>query len=570
MTHETGYNSAMALVFNDTEQEKRVDFLRKREEEELAQVLSRKYGVEYVDLSLVAVNVDALRIITEAESRATEVAAFGRVGKKLSLAVRAPENPKVQQLAKKLVEQGYEVTLFMCSQESLKRAYARYADLSYATETKAGVFELSSKEVEEIAEKVKALSDIGALINEAADVKHTYRITRILEVILGGALSTGASDVHFEPEEVGVRLRYRLDGVLVDVLTFDQETYHLVLSRLKLLSGLKLNVTGEAQDGRFSIKVKGDEIELRTSVLPGNYAETVVLRILNPQAIGVPLEALGLEDKLRERIEKEIAKPNGMILTTGPTGSGKTTTLYAFLRKINEPGTKIITIEDPVEYHLKGIVQTQVDKKNYTFAQGLRSALRQDPDIIMVGEIRDGEVAETAINAALTGHLVFSTLHTNDAAGSFPRLIDLGVSEKVLSSSVNVAMAQRLLRKLCSACKKQRQATADEQKIIDKAIAGIVDRSLVPPMQNSVWEAPQEGCAECHGRGYKGRIGIYEAIFMDRAIEEVLRSKPSEREVAEAAKPQGVPTMTEDGVLKVLRGITTLDELGRVVDLTAN
>src|SRR6185437_14504027 len=255
------------VVFNDTEEEKRVDFLRKREEEELAQVLSRKYGVEYVDLSLVAVNVDALRIITEAESRATEVAAFGRVGKKLSLAVRAPENPKVQQLAKKLVEQGYEVTLFMCSQESLKRAYARYADLSYATETKAGVFELSSKEVEEIAEKVKALSDIGALINEAADVKHTYRITRILEVILGGALSTGASDVHFEPEEVGVRLRYRLDGVLVDVLTFDQETYHLVLSRLKLLSGLKLNVTGEAQDGRFSIKVKGDEIELRTSVL---------------------------------------------------------------------------------------------------------------------------------------------------------------------------------------------------------------------------------------------------------------------------------------------------------------
>jgi type II secretory ATPase GspE/PulE/Tfp pilus assembly ATPase PilB-like protein len=570
MTHEAGYNTAMTLVFNDTEQEKRVDFLRKREEEELAQVLSRKYGVEYVDLSLVAVNVDALRIISEAESRATEVAAFGRVGKKISLAVRAPQNPKVQTLAKKLVDQGYEVTLFMCSQESLKRAYVRYADLSYATETKAGVFELSSKEVEEIAAKVKSLSDIGALITESNDVKHTYRITRILEIILGGALSTGASDVHFEPEEVGVRLRYRLDGVLVDVLTFDKETYHLVLSRLKLLSALKLNITGEAQDGRFSIKVKGDEIELRTSILPGNYAETVVLRVLNPQAIGVALEELGLEEKLRLRIEKERAKQNGMILTTGPTGSGKTTTLYAFLRKINEPGTKIITIEDPVEYHLKGIVQTQVDKKNYTFAQGLRSALRQDPDIIMVGEIRDAEVAETAINAALTGHLVFSTLHTNNAAGSFPRLIDLGVSEKVLSSSVNVAMAQRLLRKLCNACKKQRVANADEQKIIDKVIAGIVDRSLITPMQNTVWDAPAEGCAECHGRGYKGRMGIYEAVFMDRAIEEVLRSKPSEREVAVAAKPQGVPTMTEDGVLKVLRGITTLDELGRVVDLNAS
>ncbi len=559
----------MALVFNDTEEEKRVDFLRKREEEELAQTLSHKYGVEYVDLSLVAVNVDALRIIPEAESRECEAAAFGRVGKKLSLAVRAPESSKVKTLVQKLVEQGYEVTLFMCSQESLKRAYIRYADLSYAKESKAGVFELSSEEVEEFSGKVKSLADIGALINESLDLKHTYRVTRILEIILAGALSTGASDVHFEPEEVGVRLRYRLDGLLVDVLTFDHETYHLALSRLKLLSGLKLNITGEAQDGRFSIIVKGDEIELRTSILPGNYAETVVLRILNPKAIGVPLEALGLEDKLRERIEKEIAKPNGMILTTGPTGSGKTTTLYAFLRKINNPNTKIITIEDPVEYHLKGIVQTQVDKKNYTFAQGLRSALRQDPDIIMVGEIRDAEVAETAINAALTGHLVFSTLHTNDAAGSFPRLIDLGVSEKVLSSSVNVVMAQRLLRKLCEKCKTQRAATPDEQKIIDKAIAGITDRSLIPPTQNMVWVANEAGCEACGGRGYKGRIGIYEAIFMDRAIEEILRSKPSEREVAEAAKPQGVPTMTEDGVLKMLRGITSLDELGRVVDLSA-
>jgi len=546
-----------------------VDFLRKREEEELAQQLSRKYGVEYVDLTLVAVNVDALRIIPEAEAKDAEAAAFGKVGKRLSVAVRAPESSKVKTLVQKITEQGYEVTLFMCSQESLKRAYARYAELSYAKETKAGVFELSSEEVEQIAEKVKSLQDIGALINESLDIKHTYRVTRILEIILAGALSTGASDVHFEPEEEAVRLRYRLDGVLVDVLTFDHETYHLALSRLKLLSGLKLNITGEAQDGRFSIKIKGDEIELRTSILPGNYAETVVLRILNPKAIGVPLEALGLEEKLRLRIEKEIAKPNGMILTTGPTGSGKTTTLYAFLRKINSPDTKIITIEDPVEYHLKGIVQTQVDKKNYTFAQGLRSALRQDPDIIMVGEIRDGEVAETAINAALTGHLVFSTLHTNDAAGSFPRLIDLGISEKVLSSSVNVAMAQRLLRKLCDACKKQRVATAEEQKLIDKNIASITDRSLVPATTKTVWDAGTEECMECHGRGYKGRIGIFEAIFMDRAIEEVLRSKPSEREVAEAAKPQGVPTMEEDGILKVLRGVTSLEELSRVVDLTA-
>ena len=555
------------VVFADEEQQKRLGFLRKREEEELAQVLSGKYGVQYVDLSLVAVNVDALRVLTEAEAKEAEAAAFGRVGKKLSVAVRAPENPKVKALVNKLHELGYDVTLYMCSSASLERAYQRYADLSYATETKAGVFELSNEELEQLLTKVSNLEDVSKLIQEAVELKRAYRITRILEVILAGGLSLGASDIHFEPEEAAVRLRYRLDGVLVDVLTFDHETYRLSLSRLKLLSGLKLNVSGEAQDGRFSIKIKGDEIELRTSILPGNYAETMVLRILNPKAIGVELEQLGLEEKLRLKLEKEISKPNGMILTTGPTGSGKTTTLYAFLRKINAPSTKIITIEDPIEYHLPGIVQTQVDKKTYTFASGLRSALRQDPDIIMVGEIRDAEVAETAINAALTGHLVFSTLHTNNAAGSFPRLIDLGVDEKVLSSAIIAALAQRLVRKLCEKCKVQSTPTPEEQTVIDKHMGTIVDRALVPPETKKIWRAKPEGCEACHGRGYKGRIAVFEAVFMDSAIETILRSKPSEREVQQAARPQGIPSMQEDGIIKVLRGITSMEELRRVVDL---
>lgn len=558
----------MAVQFNEAEGDKRVEFLRKREEEELAQVLSKKYGVEYVDLTLVSINSDALRVIPEAEARATESAAFGKVGKRLSVAVRAPENDKVKALVKHLEEQGYEVVLFMCSQESLKRAYQRYADLSYATETKAGVFELSNEELEGLLEKVKGLEDISKLITEAIELKKAYRITRILEVILAGGLSTGASDVHFEPEEAQVRLRYRLDGVLVDVLTFDHETYRLMLSRLKLLSGLKLNIEGQAQDGRFSIKIKGDEIELRTSMLPGNYQETVVLRILNPKAIGVDLDGLGMEMKLKERLEHEITKPNGMILTTGPTGSGKTTSLYAFLRKVNSPGSKIITIEDPIEYHLAGIVQTQVEKGKYTFAEGLRSALRQDPDIIMVGEIRDAEVAETAINAALTGHLVFSTLHTNDAPGSFPRLIDLGVDEKVISSAVNAAIAQRLVRKLCTACRKERPATPEEKAVIDKHLATVVDRALVPTKTDTVWDAAPNGCPECHGRGYKGRVGIFECVFMDSAIEEILRSKPTAREIYTAAKPQGIPSMQEDGIIKLLKGVTSLDELKRVIDLS--
>ncbi len=558
------------VEFADAEQQKRLDFLRKREEEELAQILSQKYGVEYIDLTLVAVNSDALRLLIESEARDAEMAVFGRVAKRLSVAARAPENPKVKAILQKLTDMGYECTLFMCSQESLKRAFAHYAELSYATETKAGVFELSNEELEKLLGQVTKLGDISTLINDAITLKHAYRITRILEVILAGALSTGASDVHLEPEETDVRLRYRLDGVLVDVLTFDQETYRLVISRLKLLSGLKLNIAGEAQDGRFSIKIKGEEIEIRTSILPGNYAETIVMRILNPESIGVELEGLGMSDTLRTRLEKEISKTNGMVLTTGPTGSGKTTTLYAFLRKVNNPEAKIITIEDPVEYHLKGIVQTQVDKKTYTFASGLRSALRQDPDIIMIGEIRDEEVATTAVNAALTGHLVFSTLHTNNAAGSFPRLIDLGVSEKVLSSSVNVAMAQRLVRKLCASCKVQRAMTPEEKTLVEKILSDMMDRSLVPQTaDNLIWDAGKGGCAECHGRGYKGRIGVYEAIFMDRAIEEILRTNPGEREIADAAKPQGIPTMQQDGIIKVLSGVTSLDELKRVIDFDA-
>ncbi|MDE2071379.1 MAG: type II/IV secretion system protein [Patescibacteria group bacterium] len=555
------------VVFADEEQQKRLEFLRRREEEELASTLSHKYGVEYVDLSLVAINTDALRVVPEAQAREAEAAAFGKVGKRLSLAVRAPQSDKVKALVVHLTEQGYDVVLFMCSQESLKRAFLRYAELSYATETKAGVFELSNEELEELSGKVSTFGDVGKMIEEAVALKRAYRITRILEIILAGALSTSASDIHFEPEEAAVRLRYRLDGVLVDVLTFDSETYKLLLSRLKLLSGLKLNIEGEAQDGRFSIKQKGAEIELRTSILPGNYAETVVLRILNPESIGVPLEALGIEPKLLARVNKEIEKPNGMILTTGPTGSGKTTTLYAFLRRVNKPETKIITIEDPIEYHLQGIVQTQVDKKNYTFASGLRSALRQDPDIIMVGEIRDGEVAEVAVNAALTGHLVFSTLHTNDAPGSFPRLIDLGVDEKVISSAVSVAMAQRLIRKLCEKCKVARAPTDDEKKLIERHLGELVDKSLLPPTKDKVWDANPKGCEACRGRGYKGRIGIFEAVFMDGAIETILREKPSEREIANAARPQGTPTMPQDGILKVLRGVTSLEELRRVVDL---
>jgi type II secretory ATPase GspE/PulE/Tfp pilus assembly ATPase PilB-like protein len=260
-----------------------------------------------------------------------------------------------------------------------------------------------------------------------------------------------------------------------------------------------------------------------------------------------------------------MARPSGLILTTGPTGSGKTTTLYACLKKIHTPDLKIITIEDPIEYHLQGIVQTQTDsEKGYTFLAGLRAALRQDPDIIMVGEIRDGETAEIAINSALTGHLVFSTLHTNNAAGTFPRLISLGVNSKVISSAVSVSMAQRLVRKLCPHCKKEMPIEGETRALFQKIIDSIYDKSYV--MEVKTMFVPG-GCVECNNLGYRGRVGIYEAILLDAAVELVINSDPTERDIQKAAAPQGILNMKQEGVLKILKGLTSLDEMTRIIDL---
>ena len=553
------------LKFDEKEQNKKLDELRKKEEEDLARILSEKYGIGYVDLSRIAVSSEALQLIGETEARKAEVAVFNRVGKKISVAVHYPNKKEVADVLHGLEEREYEITQYMTSSHSLMHAWERYKDLSFAVKTKAGVLDISGDEIRNLIHELKTLEDIKQLIQKTLTMKKAYRISRILETVFAGGLASGASDVHIEPEEKNVRMRYRLDGVLTEILMFDLETYGLLLSRIKLISGLKLNVKDAAQDGRFSVKIDQENIEVRTSILPGAYGESIVLRILQPSTIALSMEELGIEPNLLSALKREIRKPNGMILNTGPTGSGKTTTLYAFLKSVHTPQIKIITIEDPIEYHLPGIVQTQVDKKKYTFASGLRSTLRQDPDVIMVGEIRDGEVAETAINAALTGHLVFSTLHTNTAAGSFPRLIDLGVNPKVISSAVNIVMAQRLVRRLCEKCKKEVPLEGEKKSLVDSIISSIVNKENVPEQQSVVWEAV--GCNECGGSGFKGRIGIYEAIIMDDVIEKLIKESASERDIEKGALSQGIMSLKQDGLLKVLRGVTSLEELERVIEL---
>ncbi|MDD4989403.1 MAG: GspE/PulE family protein [Candidatus Pacebacteria bacterium] len=556
----------MMVEFDDDKQKKKVRELYKKEEEELAQELSQKYEIGYLDLSAISINTDGLGIIPEEKAKEAKMAIFAMVGKKLQVAVTAPSNEKTIEIVKELQARGYECTQFLVSRASIEKAWSRYKDISFAYETKAGALDISNEEIAAILKNVKTIGDVKKLIEDVLVQKKGYRISKILEIIVAGALATSASDIHLEPEEGYVRLRYRLDGVLLDILTFDRDTYNLLLSRVKLLSGLKLNIKANAQDGRFSVHIDTQNIEIRTSILPGAYSESIVLRILNPKTINVPMEELGISPKLLKLLEHEISKPNGMILTTGPTGSGKTTTLYSFLKKIHSPEIKIITIEDPIEYHLPGIVQTQTDaEKGYTFLTGLRSALRQDPDVIMVGEIRDSETAEIAINSALTGHLVFSTLHTNDAAGSFPRLIDLGINPKILTSAINIALAQRLVRTLCPVCKKEVPLEGETETLIKYILSTITLPEYKKIEVKTMWVAV--GCDKCNNTGYKGRIGIYEAILTDQAIEKVVEENPSEREIRAAAAPQGLLTLEQDGVIKVLQGVTSLDELQRVIEI---
>ena len=557
------------VQFDEEKQDERVRALHRKEEEELIASLSRRHGVPYLDLSTHPINIDALRIIKEADARAAKIAVFDAIDKKIDVAVLSPENEKTVGLIGDLKRRSYVPKIFMVSHQSLEKVWSRYKDLSYSLETKSGALDISNEEIIEMTKRVTSLADVKKLIEGVLAMKRAYRISKILEIILAGAISLKASDVHLEPEEKDVRLRYRLDGILTDILHFDFETFELLLSRIKLISELKLNVKEKAQDGRFSIKLADIEIEVRTSLLPGPYDESVVMRVLNPDAIAVEFEALGIHPHLLMILKKEIRKPNGMILTTGPTGSGKTTTLYAFLKKIYTPDIKVVTIEDPIEYHLEGVVQTQAEtEKGYSFAEGLRSALRQDPDVIMVGEIRDNETAVVAVNAALTGHLVLSTLHTNNAAGSFPRLLDLGVNPKVVSSALNVSIAQRLVRTLCETCKKKIPLEGKNKEAIDKVLARIPDSVYLDGIQRAhIWATV--GCPKCNGVGFRGRIGIYEAILIDDKIEKAVITNPSERDIREAAKEQKLLTLVQDGIIKVLSGVTTLEELDRVVDLSS-
>jgi len=544
--------------------------LKREAEEREAQRIAQKSGLPYIDLSKAPIQVTALGLVEENEAKNAQMAALESKRDIVAVAILNPDKKETKDALKKLEERNFKIKIFIGSFSGLKHVWSFYKFVPKDTEEITGRVDIEKDEFERLRKEIKGFDDLKNILKKFDYKKRST--AELFEIVLAGALSSRASDIHFEAGESDVKLRIRIDGILHDVFKLNKGDYELLLSRIKLLSELKLNIRSEAQDGRFTIGTDDKNIEIRTSVIPSEYGETIVMRVLDPSAIELTLQDLGLRSDDLEIAKKEISKPNGMILNTGPTGSGKTTTLYAFLKTVNSPKIKIITIEDPVEYHLEGIEQTQVDPRaGYSFANGLRSILRQDPDVILVGEVRDIETAEIAMHAALTGHLVFSTLHTNDAVGAIPRLIDLGIKPPTIGPAVNLVIAQRLVRKLCGDCKKPLKIDAVLGKKIKTFISGLpsrVDKEEYKKIQ--IYEA--SGCKKCGDSGYKGRVGVFEFLEIDKEIEALIKEEITEAEIKKTADKRGMVTMQADGILKTLRGVTDFKEVERVtgdIDLWA-
>lgn len=523
-----------------------------------ARALAHELGLPFADLKGLPIDPGALAKVSEADARAAGVALVQAKGTTAIAVTADPRTPQAAALLEHLKTTFPGLQVVVVSPADLDAVFARYATIKTSEVFEVGSIKMDDAVLSQAAERIRNVEDLKAQIAAA-------NVTQLFEILVAGALATEASDIHFEPEAASIRLRYRLDGLLHDVVTLEAPVYKRILSRVKVLSKMKLNITKAPQDGRFTIHQSDVDIEVRVSVLPSEYGESIVMRLLDPRNIHAKLEELGMRSDILEQVRAQIAKPQGTLLTTGPTGSGKTTTLYAFVNELNTPDVKIITVEDPIEYHITGINQTQVEPdKGYTFASGLRAIVRQDPDVILIGEIRDLETAEIALNAALTGHLVLSTIHTNDAAGTIPRLIELGTKAETIAPALTMAMGQRLLRRLCPECKKAADLSAADRASIDEAVEPIAKRFRVGSVKGATIYGPV-GCVKCNGTGYRGRVGVYEVFTVTKAMEHLILSSPAVSDVRDLAIKEGMVTMQQDGYLKLLDGITSLEEIRRVL-----
>ena len=549
----------------ETVQEKfdvRILEITDKQRETEAQKMARDLSVDYINLVGFSISADAISLIPQAEAQKSQVVSFLYMPGEVRLAALNPQAPEVIQLQNNIAEKTRaNVKIYLCSQKSLSTALKFYENLPEIKEIIKGVA-ISEEDLNKFRNLVTSLGELKEYVKKT-------NVTDFLAMIIASAIDTDASDIHIEAEERAVVVRFRIDGTLNNVAEVDSKTWSRIINRVKLVSGLKISITSAPQDGRFTIFMGGtDKIDVRVSTLPTAYGESVVMRILKPGSIAVSFEGLGLRDAAFRQLKAQIERPNGMIVSTGPTGSGKTTTQYAILKKLNNPNSKLITLEDPVEYKLEGVNQSQIDKsKDYTFAKGLVSILRQDPDVIMVGEIRDLDTAEVAIQAALTGHILLSTVHTNSAAGAIPRLLSMGVKPFLLAPALNAVIGQRLVRKIHVDCKEVTTLEKDQLEKAKKILAALSpDPSYKFDLNNLVFYQGK-GCATCNNTGFKGRIGIYEIFTMSPAIEKIILSGAvSEYQMQDVAIEQGMVTMAQDGLLKAIEGITSVAEVFSVAE----
>lgn len=543
----------------------KLERIKKEAQEREAQQRAIALGKKYIMLSKTPISIDALSLIPEDIARSANIATIERKVSNVAAVMLDPTRPATKKALDDLAAKGYAVTEYIVGPTSMEYALSYYRYVAKETEKITGKVQIEQR-ITDLADKLNSIVGMQ-------DVLSTEEFTpskagEILEIISRGAMGTRASDIHLEPTERDGKLRLRIDGNLHDIFTFTKEFYPYLLTRIKLLSNLKLNVTKEAQDGRFTIRFPQKDVEVRVAIAPAQFGEVAVMRLLDPDAIKITLPQLGLREDDLAIINVELNRPNGMILNTGPTGSGKTTTLYTFLGSKANPEEKIITIEDPIEYHLEGIEQTQINNASgYTFANGLRSLMRQDPDIILVGEIRDQETAEIAIQAALTGHLVFSTLHTNSAAGAIPRLLDLNVKPQSIGPALTLVIAQRLIRRLCKECKTPMTVDSDLAAKFNSFVDALPARVNKDTYRTPTLFAPV-GCAVCNNTGYKGRVAIYELFTKHPGLEDLIASVAGEETFLKFARDNGMTTMQEDGILKIIAGMTTFDEVEGVTGPT--
>ncbi len=521
-----------------------------------AQAQAVAFDLPYVNLSDLVIEKEVLEIVPESTARDHEIVAYEQTGKSLKVAMSNPNDRQIVEFIRKKV--GIPIEVSVASSIGVRSTLAKY-QASLEAELKGLIQEVQA-----------SIPKDG---DDLSKVAENLPIIRITDSILKHAILNGASDIHIEPTEKKVVVRYRVDGMLRDMLVLPKDVIVGLVARIKVLSRLQIDEHRLPQDGSFKIEKDDYKVAFRVSILPVFDGEKVVMRLLDESGRGLGIEDIGLSEKSLKMFQKSISSPNGMILVTGPTGSGKTTTLYAAMREMNKPEVNISTIEDPIEYRMPRINQTQVRPKiGLTFTNGLRSLVRQDPDIIMIGEIRDEETASLAVNAALTGHLVLSTLHTNSAAGAVPRLVDMKVEPFLIASTTNLLLAQRLVRRLCEKCRvevKSNQSVLDslgDVVNLDETLAILQSMSVVK--KGDSWKDIEMytagSCDKCHD-GYKGRVGIYELLEVTSSIQKLITKSVTSKEIQDLARAeQGMVTMLEEGLSKVVQGITSVEEILRV------